>query len=565
MKYGDFMAILDKKTPTVKQLAKKYDVEISAVEKELAKGIKVELEHTSDKEVAKEIALDHLSERLDYYKMLQRMEKTAEMNEEDAGRLLQQGYTIINEAVSGRYHLFLIRQPRMIAQATGAEYQLGFNKEIEGEQTSITENAYRPVDRQVKTLELGAETMPIIPKELFTVLDGWVQEYGNIVAAAGSNELTEKYKRILIKLLNGVDVTTRNLQGKSFVILSPAKTKTSKLKIKVAEPRGLNKPTPGGEVDRPLHRKTIRFVTIGEVLEYVVKTEDWDEKEMEIVTNNLLDRLKYMLGVIHKMHQADEPTMLPLDSTEQLLQAMARNTSQLAQADIDDESTLGEFIETLDVLLPRLRSDLEALGVEYVYITPMLQKIQLPAMPELRMRNKQFLTEQVRDFIPMNQQTLGEDNLDFLPGPAQPALTTGRPPQEVGYTPPKKQKETVTFKPQHFDCIELENALSILIDNPETFEEIMTKVNPHKRAGGNPMMAEQLRQMGSQMGLDPRETEAFFGLNFFLPVERGLARVVASMARFPGIIPPGSAGAKRFKRLLERIEALGVPYLNMTQ
>lgn len=334
---------------------------------------------------------------------------------------------------------------------------------------------------------------------------------------------------------------------------------------KTAEPRGLNKPTPGGEVDRPLHRKTIRFVTIGEVLEYVVKTEDWDEKEMEIVTNNLLDRLKYMLGVIHNLHRSDEPTMLPLDSTEQLLQAMARNTSQLAQADIDDESTLGEFIETLDALLPRLRSDLEALGVEYVHITPMLQKIQLPAMPELRMRNKQFLTEQVRDFIPMNQQTLGEDNLDFLPGPAQPALTTGRPPQEVGYTPPKKQKETVTFKPQHFDCIELENALSILIDNPETFEKIMTMVNPHKRAGGNPMMAEQLRQMGSQMGLDPRETEAFFGLNFFLPVERGLARVVASMARFPGIIPPGSAGAKRFKRLLERIEALGVPYLNMTQ
>jgi hypothetical protein len=257
--------------------------------------------------------------------------------------------------------------------------------------------------------------------------------------------------------------------------------------------------------------------------------------------------------------------MLPLDSIEQLLQAMARNTSQLAQADIDDESTLGEFIETLDALLPRLRSELESLGVEYVHITPMLQKIELPPMPELRMQNKDFLTEKVRDFIPMNQPALGEETRSFLPGPAQPALTTGRPPQEVGYTPPKKRRETVTFKPQEFDCIELENALSILIDNPETFEMIMMKINPHKRAGGNPMMAEQLREMGSQLGLDPRETEAFMGLNFFLPVEKGLARVVASMAKFPGIIPPGPAGSQRFRRLLDRIQSLGVPYLNMTQ
>ena len=491
------------------------------------------------------------------------IKKSAPMNELDRSRMTEQGYTIVNEAISGRYHLFLIEQPRMIAQATGARYQLGFNKEIDGEQTSVTENAYRPVQQQVKTLELGAETMPIIPRELFIVLSAWVQQYGNIVAAAGSTELTEKYGRVLSRLLNGVTVTTSNLQGKSFVVLSPVRT--SKLKIKIAEPRGLTTPGPAGEVDRPLHRKTIRFVTIGEVLDYVVKTEDWDEQEMEIVTNNLLDRLKYMLGTIHSLHQSNEPTMLPLDSTEQLLQAMARNTSQLAQADIDDESTLGEFIETLDALLPRLRSELESLGVEYVHITPMLQKIELPPMPELRMQNKDFLTEKVRDFIPMNQPALGEETRSFLPGPAQPALTTGRPPQEVGYTPPKKRRETVTFKPQQFDCIELENALSILIDNPETFQRIMTMINPHKRAGGNPMMAEQLREMGSQLGLDPRETEAFMGLNFFLPVEKGLERVVDSMARFPGIIPPGPAGSQRFRRLLDRIQALGVPYLNMTQ
>ena len=57
---------LDKPTPTVAELAKKYGVSEKAVEAELAKGIKVELEHTSDPAVAREIALDHLAELLDY-------------------------------------------------------------------------------------------------------------------------------------------------------------------------------------------------------------------------------------------------------------------------------------------------------------------------------------------------------------------------------------------------------------------------------------------------------------------------------------------------------------------
>lgn len=61
---------LDKKTPSVEELTKKYNVSKEEVEKELEKGIKVEMEHSSDKKVAREIALDHLGEKLDYYKKL---------------------------------------------------------------------------------------------------------------------------------------------------------------------------------------------------------------------------------------------------------------------------------------------------------------------------------------------------------------------------------------------------------------------------------------------------------------------------------------------------------------
>lgn len=46
--------------------------------KELEMGIKVEMEHTGDKEIAKKIALDHLAEIKDYYTRLAKMEQEAE-------------------------------------------------------------------------------------------------------------------------------------------------------------------------------------------------------------------------------------------------------------------------------------------------------------------------------------------------------------------------------------------------------------------------------------------------------------------------------------------------------
>lgn len=45
--------------------------------KELKKGIKIEMEHTNDPDLAKEIAMDHLKEIPDYYTRLEKMEKEA--------------------------------------------------------------------------------------------------------------------------------------------------------------------------------------------------------------------------------------------------------------------------------------------------------------------------------------------------------------------------------------------------------------------------------------------------------------------------------------------------------
>jgi hypothetical protein len=72
---------LNKPTSSVSELAKKYKVSANTVEKQLEKGIKVEMEHTSLKSVAREIALDHLGEDLHYYEKLAKIEQPARLDE----------------------------------------------------------------------------------------------------------------------------------------------------------------------------------------------------------------------------------------------------------------------------------------------------------------------------------------------------------------------------------------------------------------------------------------------------------------------------------------------------
>jgi hypothetical protein len=66
---------LDKKTPSEDEVAKSHKVPRRVIDKELEMGIEVEMEHTSDPKVAREIALDHLKERPDYYTKLKTVDK----------------------------------------------------------------------------------------------------------------------------------------------------------------------------------------------------------------------------------------------------------------------------------------------------------------------------------------------------------------------------------------------------------------------------------------------------------------------------------------------------------
>jgi hypothetical protein len=62
---------------TVEEIAKKHRLEVSFIQKQLDMGAPIEHEHTKNRKLAKEIALQHLDEIPDYYTRLKKMEADA--------------------------------------------------------------------------------------------------------------------------------------------------------------------------------------------------------------------------------------------------------------------------------------------------------------------------------------------------------------------------------------------------------------------------------------------------------------------------------------------------------
>ena len=100
--------LLDKPTPTIQDIAKKFNKSTEYILDQLRAGIRVEREHTDQFEVAMEIALDHLNERPDYYEMLKSAEKKKITKNEAIKAILegvsyssQTGKLILPEAIQG--------------------------------------------------------------------------------------------------------------------------------------------------------------------------------------------------------------------------------------------------------------------------------------------------------------------------------------------------------------------------------------------------------------------------------------------------------------------------------
>jgi hypothetical protein len=90
---------------TVEQIAKKHRMDVSDIQKQLEMGIPIEHEHTRNKTLATDIALQHLDEIPDYYTRLKKMEASAKKEHkkfkdvtEDAVTDLQKGITELPDA-----------------------------------------------------------------------------------------------------------------------------------------------------------------------------------------------------------------------------------------------------------------------------------------------------------------------------------------------------------------------------------------------------------------------------------------------------------------------------------
>jgi hypothetical protein len=101
---------------TVEQIAKKHRLDISFVKNQLQMGIPIEHEHTRNKILATDIALQHLDEIPDYYTRLKKMEASAKNEhkkfkdvKEDAVTDLQRGVTELPDASYGSINSLMRR------------------------------------------------------------------------------------------------------------------------------------------------------------------------------------------------------------------------------------------------------------------------------------------------------------------------------------------------------------------------------------------------------------------------------------------------------------------------
>lgn len=66
--------LIGKPTPSFERIMKKHGISRKQLTQQVNKGIEVELEHTSSRAAAREIALDHLDEFPNYYDRLKKAE-----------------------------------------------------------------------------------------------------------------------------------------------------------------------------------------------------------------------------------------------------------------------------------------------------------------------------------------------------------------------------------------------------------------------------------------------------------------------------------------------------------
>lgn len=98
---------------SVEQIAKKHDVSVASINDQLAMGVNVEMEHTKDKAVAKNIALNHLKELPDYYTRLKAIEAGKKKPVSEQGQIGLPDKPLMTQADKTTHNMKVQRQARV--------------------------------------------------------------------------------------------------------------------------------------------------------------------------------------------------------------------------------------------------------------------------------------------------------------------------------------------------------------------------------------------------------------------------------------------------------------------
>jgi len=158
---------------TAKDIADKFKVSIEKINIQLNKGIKIEMEHTKDKEKATEIAMDHLSEFPDYYDRLEKMEIKAKKDLNESQKSLIK--SLLNENLNKRKNLndLLLNYGFLTSLGFSQITKMGKDEEATKELTLMMQNIRKPIINGLSYTKLIEDINSLVnnPKLLSAVVN----------------------------------------------------------------------------------------------------------------------------------------------------------------------------------------------------------------------------------------------------------------------------------------------------------------------------------------------------------------------------------------------------------
>ena len=166
--------LLNKPTPSIREVAAKHGVSFVDIMDQLVKGVNVELEHTNDEKVAREIALDHLSEDPEYYT------KLASVNLEESWDMAPANfdYRLLQESIEEYFK----KDKKYYPHRTHGVHQLVTNyKQI----SESVENEVKEFWNYMISLDQRSK-VDLTPGQLVSVIQCWSHLYDSVFELRGN-------------------------------------------------------------------------------------------------------------------------------------------------------------------------------------------------------------------------------------------------------------------------------------------------------------------------------------------------------------------------------------------